>query len=320
MSKKEETKKVESNNKIALFEGEEIRRVMFDGEWYYSIEDVVGALSESTNVKEYVKKLRQRDEELSKGWGQFVHPLPIMTKGGRQNINCANTESIFRIIQSIPSKNAEPFKRWLARVGKERIDEIEQPAKAIERGKGYYQTKGYTPEWIQTRTAGIDTRVSLTDALKESGITKGYEYAILTNEMYKSWSGFSASEYKEYKGLGKKESLRDNMSSMEVATTLFSETAARELIEKTGAKGFKETRTQIHIAGTIAREAVKRIEKETGKKVVTHKNMKELNSPEVQKQIAQESLPDKKELEEPLSDFNKKLKKGIEWNPKDHKK
>lgn len=320
MAKKNEIIKSEESNKIALFEGEEIRRVMFDEEWFYSIEDVVGVLSESSNPKEYVKKLRQRDEELSKGWGQIVHPLPIMTKGGRQNINCADTEGIFRIIQSIPSKNAEPFKRWLARVGKERLDEIEQPAKAIERGKGYYQTKGYSPEWIQSRTAGIDTRVSLTDALKESGITQGYEYAILTNEMYRSWSGFTASEYKKHKGLGSKDSLRDNMSTMEVATTLFSETAAKELIEKTGAKGFQETKTQIHIAGTIAREAVKRIEKETGKKVVTHKNMRELNSPEVQKQIAQESTPKKKEIEEPQSDFNKKLKKGPDWNPKDHKK
>lgn len=282
---------LESSNthRLGIFEDTEIRRVLFDEEWFYSIEDVVKALTDSKNPKGYIKDLRRRNETLSEGWGQIATPLPIMTKGGRQLINCANNEGLLRIIQEIPSKKAEPFKRWLAKVGAERIQEIEQPAKAIERAKGYYLQKGYSPDWVQTRIAGIDTRINFTDSLKERGIKPGYEYALLTNEMYKSWSGFTAKEYKEHKGLSSKESLRDNMTPMELATTLFSETAARELIDKSDAQGFVETQNQIHIAGQITKEAVEKIEKETGKKVVTHKNMKELNSATKQKEIVQSS-------------------------------
>ena len=286
----------EKTNKLAIFDGSEIRRVLLDEEWYYAIEDVVRVLSGSADPKGYIKDMRRRDEALSQGWGQIATPLPIKTTGGIQSVNCANSEGVLRIIQAIPSKIAEPFKRWLARVGRERLDEIEQPAKAIERAKSYYLAKGYAQEWVQTRIAGIDTRISLTDKLKESGIKEGYQYAILTNEMYQSWSGFTAEEYKEHKGLEKKESLRDNMTPMELATTLFSETAARELIEKSGAQGFVQTRRQIHIAGNITKEAIEKIEKETGKKVVTHENLKALNSPEIQKELAQDNK--KKELTE----------------------
>ena len=231
-------KKEEKSSRLAIFEGSEIRKVYFDGDWYYVIEDIVKALTDSKDPKGYIKDMRRRDVELSEGWGQIATPLPIETKGGKQPINCANNEGVLRIIQSIPSKKAEPFKRWLAKVGAERIEEIEQPGKAIERAKGYYLEKGYTPEWIQSRIAGIEARITFTDKLKESGITEGYEYAILTNEMYKSWSGLTAAEYRLHKGLEKKDSLRDNMTPMELATTLFSETAAKELIEKSGAKGF----------------------------------------------------------------------------------
>ncbi len=273
-----------------MFEGDEIRRVQVGNEWYFSVEDVVKALTDSVDTKQYIKKLRKRDEELHSNWGTICTLLPLMAKDGKKrNITCSDTQGLFRIIQSIPSKKAEPFKIWLAKVGKERLDEIEQPAIAIERAKGYYATKGYSPEWIQTRTASIDARISFTDKLKDSGIEKGFEYAILTNEMYQSWSGFNANEYKNFKGLGSKESLRDNMTPMELATTIFSETAAKELLKQSGAKGFKETKTQIHIAGTITKEALEKIEKETGKKVVTHKNMKELNSAETQRKIAQDN-------------------------------
>ena len=287
MTKDNKTILKETEKKLAVFEDSEIRRVLFDGDWYYVIEDVVKALTDSINPKGYLKDIRRRDKTLSEGWGQIATPLPISTKGGRQSMNCANNEGILRFIQSVPSKKAEPFKRWLAKVGAERIEEIEQPAKAIERAKGYYIQKGYSNEWVQTRIAGIDTRVNFTNALKESGIKENYAYAVLTNEMYKSWSGFTAKEYKEHKGLSSKESLRDNMTPMELATTLFSETAAKELIDKTEAKGFFQTKTQIHIAGTITKEAVEKIEKQTGKKVVTHKNMQELNSANTQKKIIQ---------------------------------
>lgn len=309
--------KNEQENRLAIFDGDEIRRVFINGEWYYSIEDVVQALTDSTDVKGYIKDLRRRDEQFSEGWGQIATPLPFKTNGGMQKINCADTQGLLRIIQSITSKKAEPFKRWLAKVGAERIEEIEQPAKAIERAKGYYVTKGYTTEWIQTRVAGIDTRVTFTDKLKESGVKEGYEYAILTNEMYQSWSGFTAEQYKQYKGISKKDSLRDNMTPMELATALFSETAAKELIDQSGAQGFIETREQIHIAGQITKEAVEKIEKQTGKKVVTHKNMKALNSPEIQRQIAEQTLGEGKPVEK-KSEFDKALS-GLLKVPKPEK-
>ncbi len=293
MTKKSNLKGTSDSHKLAIFEAIEIRRVLFDGEWYYSIEDAVKALTDSKDPKQYINKLRQRNPGLKEGWVQIVHILPLNTSGGRQSVNCSNNEGLLRIIQEIPSKKAEPFKRWLAKVGAERIEEIEQPAKAIERAKDYYLQKGYSPEWVQSRIAGIDTRISFTDSLKEKGIKGGYEYAVLTNEMYKSWSGFTAKEYKEFKGLAQKESLRDNMTPMELATTLFSETAARELIEHSDALGFVETQNQIHIAGSITKEAVDKIKMETGKDVVTHLNMKALNSATKQKELIQQNSESK---------------------------
>lgn len=279
------------SNKIAIFQGEEIRKVFFDGEWYFVIEDVVKVLTDSKDPKQYLSKLRQRDEELTKGWVQIVHTLPIPTAGGRQNINCADTEGILRIIQSIPSKKAEPFKRWLARVGKERLDEIEQPAKAIERAQGYYLAKGYPKEWIETRTASIQTRNSFTETLKVTGVSEGYQYAILTDELYRASFGLSTKQYKEHKGLAKNDSLRDNMTPLELAATIFSEATSTEIINRTGAKNFVETKRSIHIAGNITKEAIEKIEAETGKKVITHENYKELDSPEIRAELAQDSLP-----------------------------
>ncbi len=311
------SKKKDELSKIAIFEDQEIRRVMFDGEWYFSIEDVVSVVAESADPKQYINKLKQRDEDLSKGWVQFVHTLPMPTKGGKQGVNCANTEGVFRIIQSIPSKNAEPFKRWLARVGKERLDEIEQPSKAIETAKGYYLAKGYTPEWVQTRTAGIETRHTFTDKLKESGIKSGTEYAILTDELYKSSFGLSTTEYKDYKGLDKKDSLRDNMTPLELAATIFSKATSTEMITKTGAKDFVETKHAIHIAGTITKEALEKLEKQTGKKVVTHKNAKSLDTPEIRKELAQQALP---ELPEPKENDFDRTAKAVLRVPPEHKK
>jgi DNA-damage-inducible protein D len=278
------------DNKLAIFEGSEIRRISVDDEWYYSVVDVIKALTDSDNPRVYWNALKTREKENGIELSTICIQLKLMSSDGKKyQTDCTDNEGILRIIQSVPSKKAEPFKRWLAKVGKERLDEIEQPAKAIERAKGYYTAKGYSPEWVQTRIAGIDTRITFTDKLKDSGIKEGYEYAILTNEMYQSWSGLSAEEYKKHKGLSKKESLRDNMTPMELATTLFSETAAKELIDKSGAKGFIETKKQIHIAGNITKEAVQKIEEQTGKKVVTHKNMKELNSAKIQKELIQSS-------------------------------
>jgi prophage antirepressor-like protein len=308
--------KKEQNSKIAIFQSKEVRKVFFDGEWFFSIEDIIMVLTDSVDPKGYIKDLRRRDEEVSKGWGQIATPLPIITAGGRQNVNCANTEAIFRLIQSIPSKKAEPFKRWLARVGKERLDEIEQPAKAIERAKNYYAAKGYSKQWIETRTASIDTRHKFTDTLKDHGITEHREYGILTDELYSSSFSLSTAEYKEHKGLSKKDSLRDNMTPLELAAVIFSEATSTEIITQNKTDGFVETKRAIHIAGNITKEAIDKIEAETGKKVVTHKNYKELDSPEIRNELAQQSLQDKALPEEPLSDFNQKLKVAIENKPK----
>ena len=311
MDKKENKREL---NKIILFDDIEIRRVEFDGEWHYSVEDVVLLLTDSTDIKQYIKKLRSRDSELASNWGTICTPLPMKARDGKKRlVNCSDSEGLFRIIQSIPSKKAEPFKKWLARVGKERLDEIEQPEKAVERGRGYYTAKGYSQQWVETRTASIEARHKFTDTLKDSGINEGYQYAILTNELYSSSFGLDATEYKEHKGLSKDESLRDHMTPLELASVIFSEATSTEIITKNGADNFVETKKAIHIAGNITKEAISKIEKETGKKVVTHENFKELDTPEIRKELAQGKT---KKIETNSSEFDNNLKKAIKFNPK----
>jgi len=312
------SKELEKSNKILLFEGDEIRRVYFDDDWCYSVVDVIKVLTDSSNPRRYWSDLKTK---LSGEDGAKLYDIIVQLKiksndGKRYETDCSDTEGILRIIQSIPSKKAEPFKRWLARVGKERLDEIEQPARAIERAKYYYLAKGYTPEWVQTRIAGIDTRHTFTDSLKESGIKESYHYAILTDELYKSSFGLSTREYKKQKRLSKKDSLRDNMTPLELASTIFSEAMSTELISETNPTGFVETRNAIHIAGNFTKEAIEKLEKATGKNVVTHKNMKELDSPEIRKELVQQASPKQIEENPDLSDFNKKLKTALDHNPK----
>ena len=197
----------------------QIRKIWNESKWYFSIEDVVYALTDSKDPKQYVNKLRQRDEELGKGWVQIVHTLKMNTKGGKQKINCADTEGILRIIQSIPSPKAEPFKRWLAKVGSERIEEINNPELAMDRMKQIYERKWYSKAWIEQREKGIIARHNLTDEWKERGVNPGRDYAILTNEIYKSGFGFSAKEYKQLKGLHESQNLRDSMTNIELTLT-----------------------------------------------------------------------------------------------------
>ena len=189
-----------STRPIALFEKKEVRRVWHKDQWYFAINDVVEILSETSNVSDYIKKVRQRDAELGKGWGQIVTPLSLKTRGGIQKLNCANLEDVFRIIQSIPSPKAEPFKRWLARVGKERIDEIQNPELAVSRAKAIYEQKGYPADWVAKRMRGIAVRNTLTDEWKQKNV-KGAEYAILTNEIYEAAFNMNAEKYKKYKSL-----------------------------------------------------------------------------------------------------------------------
>lgn len=280
-------------SKIAIFDDKEIRKGVIADEWVFSVIDVVAALTDSSDPTNYWSMLKKRELEHGIQLSTFCGQLKLTSKDGKKRItDVANTESLFRIIQSIPSRKAEPFKLWLARVGKERLDEIEQPAKAIVRAKNYYSIKGYTLDWIQTRTASIDARHQFTDVLKESGIKEDKEYAILTNEIYKSTFDLNAQEYKNFKELKKSDSLRDNMTPLELAATIFSEATSTEIIKKTNAKGFTEDKAAIQKAGYITKEAIKKIEKETKTKVITKGNYKHLDTLEKRKELAQKSLPE----------------------------
>jgi DNA-damage-inducible protein D len=196
--------------RLALFQRKEIRRAIHNKEWWFVITDVIAALTDSLDPQGYLKDMRRRDPELAKGWGQIATPLSISTAGGLQNLNCANTEGIFRLIQSIPSPKAEPFKRWLAKVGYERIQEIEDPERATKRTRALYKAKGYSDDWIEKRMRSIAIRDELTGEWKKRGVREQREYAILTAEISKATFGLTPSQYAEYKRL-KRENLRDHM-------------------------------------------------------------------------------------------------------------
>ena len=257
--------------KMAVFKGKRIRRVFKDSQWWFSVADVVEILTDSANVIDYIKKVRKRDEELAKGWGQIVTPLLIETAGGKQKVNCANTEGIFRIIQSIPSKKAEPFKRWLARVGKERIDEIENPELAMQRTKAIYEKKGYPKNWIEKRMRGIAVRQKLTDEWDGRGIETELEYAILTNEIMQGSFDMKVEDYKKYKGL-KRENLRDHMTDLELILTMLGEATTTKITEDRDSQRFPELQKDAKDGGAVAGRTRKDIEHQIGKRVVSRKN------------------------------------------------
>lgn len=258
-------------NELIVFQGNNIRRTLHNNEWYFSVEDVVFALTDSKNTKDYIKKMRKRDKELSQGWGQIVTPLKIQTAGGIQKTNCANAEGLFRIIQSITSKKAEPFKKWLAKVGYERVQEIENPELAQKRMRALYKAKGYSDEWIEKRVRGIAIREELTDEWKNRGIKEGKEYSILTAEISKATFGLTPSEYKDLKGLDR-ENLRDHMTDLELIFTMLGEASTKEIAQNTDSQGFDENKTAAQKGGKIAGDARKQLEIESGKKVVTPEN------------------------------------------------
>ena len=263
-------------NKLALFEEKEIRKTWQNNKWYFSIEDVVYALTESKDPKQYINKLRKRDEYLNQGWVQIVHTLKMQTKGGKQKINCADTEGILRIIQSIPSPKAEPFKQWLAKVGSERIEEINNPELAMDRMKQIYEKKGYSKAWIEQRERGITTRHNLTDEWKERGAKVGRDYAILTNEIYKTGFGIDAKEYKSIKGLHESQNLRDSMTNIELALTNLGEATAVEFHKNNNSQGVKQLKKDVTKAGNVLNKARSEIENELGKSIVTSQNYIEL--------------------------------------------
>lgn len=258
-------------NKIVVFKDKDIRRTLHDGEWWFVVVDIVVALTDSVNPTDYLKKIRSRDKELSKGWGQIVTPLAIQTSGGIQQLNCANTEGVFRIIQSIPSSKAEPFKRWLAKVGYERVQEIEDPELASKRARAIYKTKGYPEDWIEKRMRSIAIREELTDEWQQRGIEEQKEYAILTAEITKAAFGMTPTEYKKQKNL-KRENLRDHMTDLELIFSMLGEASTTEITRVSDAQGFNENLNAAKKGGEVAGNARKELEIKTGKTVVTKSN------------------------------------------------
>ena len=257
--------------KIAIFRGKQIRKTLHNNQWYFSIGDVIIVLTDTPNSSDYIKKMRKRDPELAKGWGQIVTPLVVDTSGGPQKMNCANTEGIFRIIQSIPSPRAEPFKRWLARVGYERIQEIEDPELATKRTRALYKAKGYSDDWIEKRMRGIAIREELTDEWKNRGVKEEPEYSILTAEISKATFGLTPSQYKRFKGL-KRQNLRDHMNDLELIFSLLGEAATTEITRNRDAQGFGENKSAAIEGGEVAGKARKDLESKTGKRVVSKQN------------------------------------------------
>ena len=260
---------------VKIFEGSQIRSVWDNEreEWYFSIVDVVGSLTESNNPRDYWYRVKKRmSEEEKSELSTICRQLKLKAPDGKMRLtDVADMQGIFRIIQSVPSPKAEPFKMWLAEVGKERIDEIIDPELTIDRALEGYARKGYSREWINQRLQAIQVRKELTDTWQDHGVKSGNEYAILTNEISKAWSGMTTREYKDFKGL-KKENLRDNMSTTELILNMLAETATKDIAEATNPQGLDENKQVAQDGGSIAGDARKSIEARTGKPVITSKN------------------------------------------------
>jgi DNA-damage-inducible protein D len=262
---------MDKNTQIALFKGRTIRRTLHQNEWWFVIVDVVSALTDSVQPDGYVKDMRRRDAELDKGWGQIATPLPVQTAGGVQKLNCGNTEGIFRIIQSIPSPKAEPFKRWLAKVGYERVQEIENPELATKRTRLLYKLKGYSDDWIEKRMRGIAIREELTDEWQQRGAQEEKDYEILTAEISKAAFGVTPNEYKKLKGL-KRENLRDHMNDFELIFTMLGERATTEIHRTEDSRGMLKLEADAHAGGSIAGNARKALEKRLKRPIVSKNN------------------------------------------------
>ena len=259
---------------IKLFNDKKIR-TYWDAEneeWYFSVVDIVAILTESADPKQYIKKMRSRDPELANKWGTICTPVEMYgLDGRRRKIQAMNTEGVLRLVQSIPSPKAEPFKMWLAKVGSERLDEIADPEKAILRGADFYRKKGYPEEWINQRMLAIKTRKKLTDEWKERGITESKEYAILTDEMTSAWSGMTVRQYKKYKDLHK-ENLRDNMTDIELVLNMLAEVTTTGISKAEKPKTFDENKAVARSGGRIARNARLEYEQRINQSVISPLN------------------------------------------------
>ncbi len=255
---------------LQIFEEKKVRTVWDDEKekWYFAVVDVVEVLTDSKNPTDYVKKMKIRDPQLAKGWGQIVTPLPVNTAGGKQRVNCADTEGIFRIIQSIPSPKAEPFKQWMAQVASQRIDQMQDPELDIQQAVADYKRLGYSDAWINQRIKSIEVRKELTDEWKRTGVQEGLEYASLTDIITKEWSGFTTKQYKNYKGL-KKENLRDNMTNVEIALNILAEASATELSKEKNPQGFNQQKDIAKAGGSVAKAAKNQLESQLGHSVIS---------------------------------------------------
>lgn len=263
-------------NEVKLFQDRKIRSAWNEEEeqWYFSIEDVVTALTDSADPKQYIKRMRSRDTQLQINWGTICTQVQMIAHDGKlRKVMAANIKSLFRIIQSIPSPKAEPFKQWLAQVGYDRILEIENPELAQERMKSLYEQKGYPKDWIDKRLRGIAIRQNLTDEWKKRGIKEEKEYAILTAEISKATFGMTPTEYKDFKGLtGKNQNLRDHMDDLELIFTMLGERVTTEISHKEEPNTFSQSKKIAKRGGNVAGIARKETEKELGRSVVSPQN------------------------------------------------
>lgn len=266
------------NTKIAIFKGKKIRKVIYKDEWWFSVVDIIEVLTDSTKPRDYWYRLKKREKESSGlELSTICRQLKLESSDGKKyTTDVVNTENAFRIIQSIPSPKAEPFKRWLAKVGYERVQEIEDPELATKRTRALYKAKGYSDDWIEKRMRGIAIREELTDEWKNRGAKEQREYSILTAEISKATFGITPSQYKDLKGLNR-ENLQDHMTDLELIFNMLGEASTTEITRNKDAKGFPKLKEAAHEGGEVAGNARKELEKKSGRKLVTKQNY--LNKP-----------------------------------------
>ena len=255
---------------IQIFDSKNVRTVWdsYTEQWYFCVVDVVKVLTDSPNPTDYIKKMKKRDYALAEGWGHFVTPLSIQTPGGKQRVNCATQEGLFRIIQSIPSPKAEPFKLWMAQIASQRLDQMQDPELSIDQAIADYKRLGYSDKWINSRIKCIEVRKELTDEWERCGVQQGQQYASLTDIITKEWSGMTTRQYKDHKGLNK-ENLRDNMTNVELALNMLAEASTTEISKQKNPKGYQQSTKVAKEGGSVAKVARKQLESKTGTSAIS---------------------------------------------------